>query len=59
MSTTENALTAHLFLEPGLSDQQITALKHDARHRLEHRNISHATLETEVVAETDCEAENC
>lgn len=59
MSTTENALTAHLVLEPGLSDQQITALKHDARHRLEHRNISHATLETEVVAETDCEAENC
>ncbi|MCK8490519.1 cation diffusion facilitator family transporter [Spirosoma sp. RP8] len=59
MSTTENALTAHLVLEPGLSDQQITALKHDARHRLEHRNISHATLETEVVTETDCEAENC
>ncbi|UHG89887.1 cation diffusion facilitator family transporter [Spirosoma oryzicola] len=59
MSTTENALTAHLVLDPGLSDQQITALKHDARHRLEHRNISHATLETEVVAETDCEAENC
>ncbi|GAB4021971.1 cation diffusion facilitator family transporter [Spirosoma koreense] len=59
MSTTENALTAHLVLQPGLSEQQIVGLKHDARHRLEHQNISHATLETEMVAEDDCEAEVC
>lgn len=48
MSTTENALTAHLILQDGLTDAQINTLKNDARHRLEHRNISHATLETEV-----------
>lgn len=59
MSTTENALTAHLVLEPGLSDSQIVALKHDARHRLEHQKISHATLETETVANDDCEADVC
>ncbi|MVM30803.1 cation diffusion facilitator family transporter [Spirosoma sp. HMF4905] len=59
MSTTENALTAHLVLQPGLSDPQIVALKHDARHRLEHQKISHATLETEIVAEDDCETEVC
>ncbi len=59
MSTTENALTAHLVLKPGLSEAQITALKHDARHRLEHRNISHVTLETEVVANDNCETEIC
>ena len=52
MSTTENAITAHLVLQEDLSDEQITALKRDARHRLEHRNISHATLETE----TTCQA---
>lgn len=46
MSTTENALTAHLVLKPGLTDAQIAILKHDARHRLEHQNISHATLST-------------
>jgi len=58
MSTTENALTAHLVLQPGLSDAQITTLKHDARHRLEHQKINHATLETEVVAD-DCDAGDC
>ncbi|GAB3025873.1 cation diffusion facilitator family transporter [Spirosoma pulveris] len=59
MSTTENALTAHLVLEPGLSDPQITALKNDARHRLEHRKISHATLETETTTKDECQAEVC
>jgi len=59
MSTSENALTAHLVLQPDLSDEQIVALKHEARHQLEHRNISHATLETETVAQDDCETETC
>lgn len=59
MSTSENALTAHLVLQPGLSDSQIAALKHDARHRLEHQKISHATLETETTAEEECESEAC
>lgn len=59
MSTTENALTAHLVLKSGLTDQQVVALKHDARHRLEHRNINHATLETETVAQENCETEEC
>lgn len=59
MSTTENALTAHLVLAPGLTDTNIVALKADVRHRLEHHSIRHATLETEVVAEVDCEAGEC
>ncbi|GAB3886906.1 cation diffusion facilitator family transporter [Spirosoma agri] len=59
MSTTENALTAHLVLQPGLSDAAETALKADVRHRLLHRNIGHATLETEFSAEADCGAGEC
>lgn len=59
MSTTENALTAHLVLTPGLTNTQISALKDDARHRLEHRNINHATLETELSAEDDCGTGDC
>ena len=59
MSTSENAITAHLVLKSGLTDQQVATLKHDARHRLEHQNISHATLETETMAGDDCEAEVC
>jgi len=58
MSTTENALTAHLVLQPGLTASQVAALKHDIRHRLEHRSIGHATLETEVTAD-DCKADDC
>ncbi len=59
MSTTENALTAHLVLASGLTDAQVATLKDDVRHRLIHRQIGHATLETEVVTETDCGAEDC
>lgn len=59
MSTTENALTAHLVLSPGLTDADVGTLKADARHRLEHHAIRHATLETEVAADADCGAETC
>lgn len=58
MSTTENALTAHLVLQPGLDEPQIVALKHTIRHELEHLGIGHATLETELSA-ADCEEEEC
>ncbi|MBC8155828.1 MAG: cation transporter, partial [Bacteroidetes bacterium] len=44
MSTTENALTAHLVLQPGLTHTEERTLKREIRHRLEHLNISHVTL---------------
>lgn len=59
MSTTENALTAHLVLRPDLTEAQVNTLKHDARHRLEHHNISHATLETDLSARTDADVTVC
>ncbi len=51
MSTTKNAMTAHLILENNLSDKQIAELKHELKHELEHLNIQHVTFETESV---DC-----
>lgn len=48
LSTTENALTAHLTLAPGLTPPDVQRLKADVRHRLEHHKIGHATLETEL-----------
>ena len=45
MSTTENALTAHLVLQPNLTNDQITAIRKEVRHELEHLSITHATLE--------------
>jgi cobalt-zinc-cadmium efflux system protein len=49
MSTTRNALTAHLILEKNLNDTQVAELKHTLKHQLEEMNIQHATLETEAM----------
>ncbi len=46
MSTTRNALTAQLVLEPGLSAAAVTSLLKHLKHELAHANIHHATLET-------------
>ncbi|GAB2518016.1 cation diffusion facilitator family transporter [Spirosoma aerophilum] len=59
MSTTENAITAHLVLATNLTPDAVNTLKADARHRLEHHKISHATLETEVGTGADHGAEVC
>ncbi|OOQ58202.1 cation diffusion facilitator family transporter [Mucilaginibacter pedocola] len=57
LSTTENALTAHLVIKPqdmaGFND-----IKHDLRHRLEHLSISHSTFEPEFLDE-DCGQPKC
>lgn len=52
ISTTENALTAHIVLKQAEDMQEV---KHLIRHRLEDFGISHATLEFEVPGE-HCEA---
>ncbi len=47
ISTTENALTAHLVLNKEVSIAQEQEIKHELRHALLHQNIHHITLETE------------
>ncbi|HQQ94375.1 MAG TPA: cation diffusion facilitator family transporter [Bacteroidia bacterium] len=47
LSSNENALTAHLVLKPGLSSKQEQNIKSELRHKFEHLNIRHITLETE------------
>lgn len=58
ISTTENALTAHLVLEENVSSEQEQNIKHDLKHRFLHLNIHHATLETER-ENVICETEEC
>ncbi|MCC6459977.1 MAG: cation transporter [Saprospiraceae bacterium] len=58
MSTMENALTAHLVLEEGITPEGAARAKHQFRHALEHLNIAHATLETEFGTEA-CVAREC
>ncbi len=47
MSTTENALTAHLVLAQETTVDQEQQIKYKLRHEFEHKNIHHSTLETE------------
>jgi len=56
MSTTRNAMTAHLVLEDGLPEVKIMAIKADLKHELEHLNIQHVTFETES---EHCQEEHC
>ncbi len=48
ISTTKNALTAHIKLQHGLTDEEVTELKKRIRARLACHHIDHVTLETEV-----------
>jgi len=45
LSTSQNALTAHLQRDPGLSDDM--ALLHEAKQRLARLGIAHSTLQLE------------
>jgi cobalt-zinc-cadmium efflux system protein len=58
ISTTENALTAHIVISPDASGSQELALKKKLRDALNRRNISHITLETER-GEEDCAKRGC
>ena len=58
ISTTENALTAHLVLKQRITTEQEQKIKHELKHQLEHKNIHHVTLETERENEP-CETEDC
>jgi cobalt-zinc-cadmium efflux system protein len=59
ISTTQNALTAHLVLHDAFATpERSSAIKHRFRHDLEHLNIHHATLETEC-ASVACGQDHC
>jgi cobalt-zinc-cadmium efflux system protein len=58
ISTTENALTAHLVFPQGTSNTEEQKIKHNLKHELEHNNIHHVTLESEYDNEA-CEEEKC
>lgn len=58
ISTTENALTAHLVLANSTTTDEEHHIKHNLRHALAHKNIQHITLETER-DNKHCDAEEC
>ena len=58
ISTTLNAITAHVVVEDQMSLPAIHTLKKEIRHTLDHLGISHATLEVETEAE-HCSDPDC
>ena len=56
MSTTKNAMTAHLLVNDQLNDKEIAMLKQACKHELLHLNIHHITFEVEkeICIEEDC-----
>ncbi len=57
LSTTENALTAHLVIAPE-SLELFDDIKKDLRHRLQHLDINHSTFEPEF-ADEKCKQQEC
>lgn len=58
ISTTENALTAHLVLAQETRPDQELNIKNMLKHEIEHNNIHHITLETERDG-IDCGEKDC
>ena len=56
MSTTENALTAHIIIDEKISLAESENIKHKLKHELEHLNIQHITLEVETI---NCQEKEC
>lgn len=47
ISSTENAMTAHLVLANIMSHEEEQRVKSELKHALQHKNIQHITIETE------------
>jgi cobalt-zinc-cadmium efflux system protein len=58
ISTTRNALTAHIVVNTQTSLPEAKKIKDQLKHSLEHLNIHHATIEIET-SDEDCEEEDC
>ncbi|MBN9385430.1 MAG: cation transporter [Chitinophagaceae bacterium] len=58
LSTTENALTAHLVVPRDANMDFVENLKHKIKHELLHQNIQHATLEIET-ENSPCDEPDC
>ena len=58
ISTTQNALTAHIIVDEKITMPQIQAIKEALKHQLLHQNIHHITLETETKI-SGCDEVDC
>lgn len=57
LSSSENALTAHISVEEGLHLNEYIAVKNEIKHELQHHNIHHSTIEIDNIEK--CDDLNC
>lgn len=59
ISSTTNALSAHIVLENNISLDELMTIKNHIRHELHHKNIQHVTLELDAdltkINESECD----
>ena len=58
LSTTENALTAHVSVNEALSFDEKMILVQNLKHELLHHQIHHSTIEIETEL-SDCQQKDC
>lgn len=58
ISTTQNAMTAHLTVNNSLTNEEVSKLKNELKHHLEEENIHHTTFEIDFENQ-QCENEKC
>ncbi len=58
LSTNTNAMTTHIILDKDYTLDEISKLKKNIKHDLEHENIQHVTLEFETVKD-NCKKHDC
>jgi len=58
LSTNENAMTGHVVMDTTVNKNQVKTIKDDLKHKLQHMNIQHMTIETEFSDDT-CNKPDC
>jgi cobalt-zinc-cadmium efflux system protein len=58
MSSTQNALTAHVVIDENIDSTEWNSIKQQIKHELEHAHIRHITLETEY-SDQGCKDADC
>ncbi len=58
LSTNENAMTGHVVIDTNATKNQVKVIKDSLKHKLQHLNIQHMTLETEF-ADDQCKKPDC
>lgn len=58
MSTTENAMTAHIVIDEKTGNEEILNIKNNLKHTLQHMDIQHVTIETEF-GNDECRKVEC